>query len=278
MTSRKQGSTDHPISFTLRLTADNSLATGKTPTVELSKDGGAYAAAVGAVSEVGSGQYTLAADASDRDTLGELWAHITEADCVEQTIMLCDIAVSDVYTAVYAGGAGQTVAGQRIQHSVDKPILFELKLSSDHFTPATGKTPVLTLIQNGFLDGLPALGTITEVGNGVYAYSPDAADLVGFGDTWAYITADGCDSINVPLCYIVLNDPFDNITVDMGDTQIDTQWTLVDYMIFMGAALAGKLSGAEGTSIITRSLDDAFDALHATVDANGNRTAVEYYP
>lgn len=46
MASRKQGSTDHPISFTLRLTADNSLATGKTPTVELSKDGGAYAAAV----------------------------------------------------------------------------------------------------------------------------------------------------------------------------------------------------------------------------------------
>lgn len=277
MASRKQGSTDHPISFTLRLTADNSLATGKTPTVELSKDGGAYAAASGALSEVGSGQYVLAGDATDRDTLGELWAHITATGCVEQTIMLCDVVVSDVFTAVYASGAGQTVAAERKLHD-ENPILFSLKLSSDHFTPATGKTPVLTLIENGVMDSFPALGTITEVGNGIYAYTPHFDDLRFLADIWAYITADDCDSLTIPLCSVVFNDPFDNLTIDMGDTQIDTQWTLVDYIVFMGAALAGKISGAEGTDVVLRSLDDAFDALHATVDANGNRTAIEYYP
>lgn len=277
MASRKQFSTDHPISFTLRLTADNSLATGKTPTVELSKDGGAYAAAVGAVSEVGSGQYVLAADAGDRDTLGELWAHITEADCVEQTIMLCDVVVSDVFTAVYTSGAGQTVSAERKLHD-ENPILFSLKLSSDHFTPATGKMPVLTLIQNGIMDSFPALGAITEVGNGIYAYTPHFDDLRFLADIWAYITADDCDSLTIPLCSVVFNDPFDNLTIDLSDTQIDTSWTLVDYLIFIGAAVAGKLSGAGTGTITLRALDDTFDALRATVEPSGNRAAVEYYP
>ena len=95
MQTRKLFSLTYGLNFTLRLTADGSLATGKTPTVELSKDGGAYAAAVGVVSEVGNGQYTLAANVDDRNTLGELWAHITEADCVEQTILLCEIVGYD---------------------------------------------------------------------------------------------------------------------------------------------------------------------------------------
>lgn len=263
MASRKLASTDHPISFTLRLTSDGSLATGKTPTVILSKDGGAYAAAVGAVSEVGNGQYTLAGDAADRDTLGELWAHITETDSVEQTIMLCDVVASDVFTAVSGSGYGQTVAGNRILHDSTHPMLFSLKLSSDHFTPATGKTPVLTLIQNNALESNPAVGSITEVAHGVYSYTPDAADLNFYGDVWAYITADDCDSITVPLCSVVFNDPFDNLTIDLGDTQIDVNWTLVDYLVFIGAAVAGKLSGAEGTSITVRDISDAFDAFHA---------------
>jgi len=40
------------------------------------------------------------------------------------------------------------------------------------------------------------------------------------------------------------------------------------------AALAGKLSGASGTTVTIRSADDSADRIVATVDANGNRTAV----
>lgn len=97
MASRKQFLTDHPISFTLRLTADNSLATGKTPTVELSKDGGSFSAASGSITEVGNGLYSLVISAIDTNTVGELWAHITEADCVEQTVMLCEIVGYDAF-------------------------------------------------------------------------------------------------------------------------------------------------------------------------------------
>lgn len=40
------------------------------------------------------------------------------------------------------------------------------------------------------------------------------------------------------------------------------------------AALAGKLSGAAGTTVTIRSADDSANRIVATVDSNGNRTAV----
>lgn len=54
-----------------------SPALGLTPTVVLSKNGGAFAAVVGAVSEIGDGWYKVAADEDDQDTLGPLILHAT---------------------------------------------------------------------------------------------------------------------------------------------------------------------------------------------------------
>ena len=51
--------------------------TGLTPTVTLSKNGGAFAGAAGAVSEISNGWYSLAGNATDRETLGELLVHAT---------------------------------------------------------------------------------------------------------------------------------------------------------------------------------------------------------
>jgi len=59
---------------------------------------------------------------------------------------------------------------------------------------------------------------------------------------------------------------------------IDGTWTLGDYMVFMGSVLVGKISGAEGTDIVVRDIQDTYDVLHTTVDANGNRTAVVINP
>lgn len=42
----------------------------------------------------------------------------------------------------------------------------------------------------------------------------------------------------------------------------------------MLAALAGKVSGAAGTTVTIRAADDSKDRIVATVDANGNRSAV----
>jgi len=53
--------------------------TGLSPTVVISKNGGSFASASGAVSEVGNGVYALAGNATDRNTLGELVIYATAA-------------------------------------------------------------------------------------------------------------------------------------------------------------------------------------------------------
>lgn len=54
--------------------------TGASPTVTLSKNGGAFAAAAGSVTEVANGLYHVAPNAVDSNTLGILALHATAAD------------------------------------------------------------------------------------------------------------------------------------------------------------------------------------------------------
>ena len=78
MKDRLQSSTSYPISILLVLASDHVTgATGLTPTVTVSKNGAAFGSPSGAVTEIGSGWYSLAANATDRNTLGELLVHAT---------------------------------------------------------------------------------------------------------------------------------------------------------------------------------------------------------
>lgn len=81
MNARQVSSTSYPITFKLRSVVDGETAvSGLSPTVTISKNGGAFAAAAGAVAEIGStGVYTLAGNATDRNTLGELRVKATGA-------------------------------------------------------------------------------------------------------------------------------------------------------------------------------------------------------
>ena len=80
--ARLQNSTAYPFGFTLVLSIDHiTPATGKAPTVTIRKVGGVFGAPVGAVSEVGSGWYELAGNATDRNTLGECLVHVTATGC-----------------------------------------------------------------------------------------------------------------------------------------------------------------------------------------------------
>ena len=67
--------------------------------------------------------------------------------------------------------------------------------------------------------------------------------------------------------------PTANWTLSNG---IETGWTPQQAMRIMLSALGGKLSGAATTTVVIRNVTDAKDRVTATVDANGNRTAVTY--
>lgn len=82
MKERQQGVTTYPLVFLLVSSSDHvSPVTGATVTVTLSKNGGSFGAASGAVSEIGSGWYSLggAGLAADLGTLGPLVLHATAA-------------------------------------------------------------------------------------------------------------------------------------------------------------------------------------------------------
>ena len=96
---RKQNSTSYPIVFFMADSTDhNTGKTGLSPTVQLSKNGAGFGAALGAVSEIGLGFYSLAGNATDRNTLGPLImvATATGAD-TSQAVM--NIVLYDPYDA-----------------------------------------------------------------------------------------------------------------------------------------------------------------------------------
>lgn len=86
--------------------------TGKTllsPTVTISKNGAAPVTPTGAVSEVGTGGYVVAGNATDSDTLGPIWLHATGTNADPTDVLVAvvvDNIESDTFTAV--GGIGST--------------------------------------------------------------------------------------------------------------------------------------------------------------------------
>jgi hypothetical protein len=74
----KQNQTAHPLQFQLVQTGDHATgATGLTPAVTISKNGGAFATPAGAVTEITNGWYQVAGNAADAGTLGPLLLHAT---------------------------------------------------------------------------------------------------------------------------------------------------------------------------------------------------------
>jgi hypothetical protein len=77
-------------------------ATGLSPSVTLSKDGGSFASASGSVSEIGNGWYALAGNATDRNTLGSLVLHAT-AGTADNVDVEYTITAFDPFDAVRLG-------------------------------------------------------------------------------------------------------------------------------------------------------------------------------
>jgi hypothetical protein len=74
----KQGDTSQPIVFLLVMSSDHiSPLTGASPAVQVSKNGGVFAAAGGTTAEIGRGKYKYTPSAAEVNTLGVLWLDVT---------------------------------------------------------------------------------------------------------------------------------------------------------------------------------------------------------
>lgn len=173
------GASDHALVFYLVSSVDHVAGlTGATPTVTISKNGGAFAAPAGAVSELGNGWYQTAADSADVNMLGPLILH-AEASGADP----CDVL------AFVVPGYGASPYYQGVPGTV---LPWLMLLSSDHVTGATGVNPSALIAAPGASFAAPA-GTVQDIGHGWYGLNPTAADLATAGPLKLHATASGAD-------------------------------------------------------------------------------------
>ena len=99
----KNGSTAYPLVFMMVDSADHVTGkTGLSPTVTLSKAGAAFASPSGAVTEIGSGWYRVAGNATDSNTNGPLILHAT-ATGADPTDALYEVVAYDPQDTVRLG-------------------------------------------------------------------------------------------------------------------------------------------------------------------------------
>jgi hypothetical protein len=188
-----QNQTAQPLTFLLVLTSDHlSPATGKTPTVTISKNGGAFGSPAGAVSEIANGWYKVAGNATDANTLGPLLLHVTEAssdntdDCFPvvvpvQTLVWQDATAGDftvassiglsLFTGVAPGAAaGIVISSELITVAAIVTGIFQDTTAGNYTVAGSiGKT----LVPPG------GLGTIPGAAGGSFIAGANAATTVG---------------------------------------------------------------------------------------------------
>ena len=116
---------------------------------------------------------------------------------------------------------------------------------------------------------LSGSGTITEAQLG--AIIQLAATLNGSGTLAATLRGIASLSGSIEIAQTT------GISVsDILGGQIESGFSLQDALRLILSSTAGKVSGAETTTITFRNVTDDKDRIIATVDSNGNRTAITY--
>jgi len=99
----KKDTATYPIVFFMADSTDHiSGKASLSPTVTLSKNGAAFGAAAGAVTEIGNGFYKVAGNATDSNTLGSLILH-AEATGADDTDMILAVVTHNPYDVAEPG-------------------------------------------------------------------------------------------------------------------------------------------------------------------------------
>ncbi len=150
---------------------------------------------------------------------------------------------------------------------------------------ATGQlvvSAVASLIGAGLLTGnvlaaLLATAGLTSSGNATGAIAAlgwALGALQGLGSSTVTIRANGALAASIDVAAVAELTAADISTEILDSQMVETGLSVRETLKVCLAALAGKVSGAAGTTITIRSAVDDKDRIIATVDADGNRTAV----
>lgn len=174
-----QSSTQAPLLFFLVASSDHITGlTGATPTVTLSKAGGAFASPAGAVTEMASGWYKVAGNATDTATLGPLALHATATSGDPCDIIVANIVSYNPQDAVRLGltalpnAAAGAASGLHINGVNSGTTTFGPVVVSGAFTLTGGmaitqsaaNTAGVSIAGNGTAAGLDISGGATGIG------------------------------------------------------------------------------------------------------------------
>ncbi len=253
MNERKQGSTNYPYQFFMASSADHVAGvTGLTPAVQLSKNGGSFAAATGSVTELAFGWYSLSANTTDRNLLGACAIHASASGCDpfdgKITVVPWDPFDPNLSLAALPNAAAGTSGGLP---TVDANNAVKLQAG-------TGPNQVN-------LSG----GSVSVYANGDKAgYSLTQ----GFPANFVSLAIGAAGSITAGSVtdkagYKVSSDGLDAITIESGVNARQAVSAIL-------ASSVGVLSGAASNRITIQGGNVSTTRITATVDPSGNRPSV----
>jgi hypothetical protein len=212
--------------------------TGLTLTITASKAAAAFASITPTVTELVNGWYKLALTTSHTDTIGDLALHVTGtgADPLDTRVGQVMVALPDDIAA-YLDTEIAAIKAKTDNLPADPADASDIASS---FTTVNTKLDTI----DDFLD--TEIAAIKAKTDNLPAAPAATGDIPSASTVAAAVVAEA----------------------------IETGYTLKQSMRLMLAALAGKLSGAATTTVTIRDATDTKNRITATVDTDGNRTAV----
>ena len=312
----KQSSTAYPLMFLMVDSSDHITAkTGLSPTVTLSKAGGSFASPSGSVSEIGSGWYKVAGNATDSGTLGPLVLHATGtgADPVD---VIYRVVAHDVQDAVHLGlSCLPNVA------SGSAGAIPTTGTGSNQINVSGGRADANVTYFNGsagtFSSGRPEVNTTHLAGTSQTARDIGASVLISSGTgTGQLSVASGVIQSDIAKCggssvaagaipnvaagssggliligtgtrdinpnaggVVITSVGRDDIAASILDLAdgIETGITPRQMLRAIGSMLAGIISGGgSGTEVFKAVNNSGTTRLTITVDSSGNRSSITY--
>ena len=162
----KQSDTTKPIVFLLVSSTDHvTPVTGVTPTVTISKNGGAFASPTGTVAEIGNGWYSLTPSSTDTNTLGPLLVHAT-ATGADPVDLEYQVVAFDPYAQANLGLTNLDAAITTRQPSGPVDLNIDqstVTIGTVNTLGATARSQVNTEVDNVLNTAVPATPNVNSV-------------------------------------------------------------------------------------------------------------------
>jgi hypothetical protein len=291
MTERIPQSTAKTVVFKAYLSSDHvSEATSKTIAITISKNGGAFGnpnAGATNATEISSGWYKVALDTTDTGTLGPLAIRGAVATIDDVGVLI------EVVSATTGGYTNLDAAISSRMATYTQPTGFlaatfpTTVASTTNITAATGITVSTNSDKTGYSlsQSFPTNFSSLAITVGGAVTVGTNSDKTGYtvstvSDKTGYALISGYDPAKTAAQAgdaMALTSSERNSTADAlldRTAGVETNRTLRQSLRLMLAALVGKASGLATATATFRDTNDTKDRIVATVDTNGNRSAV----